>query len=230
MREKHKVLVVDDEDKIIEVLEAYLKQEDYEVLTAQSGSEALDIFKHTKPSAIILDLMLPDISGEKVCQEIRKVSDVPIIMLTAKTHENSILKGFDYGADDYVTKPFSAKQLIARLKALLKRAFPEDESDICNYYYDDGNLVVKYSNNEIDVNNNKLYLTPIEYKILTTLIKHKTKIFTREELISLIYNDKYDGFDRTIDAHIKNLRQKIDNNGVKYIVTVYGIGYKFGGK
>lgn len=227
-----KILIVDDEQKIVEVVKSYLEHNGYEVYSAYDGKQALNMFKKTNPSLIILDLMLPDISGEDICRAIRKESKVPIIMLTAKVEEEDILKGLNIGADDYVTKPFSPKQLVARVMAVLRRVVedPAALSDIISF--NNGELVIDNLKHEVKVRNNLINLTPKEYKILFTLAKYPQKTFTREELINLALGDDFDGFDRTVDTHIKNIRQKIeaDPKSPVYLVTIHGIGYRFGGK
>ena len=227
-----KILVVDDEVKIVEVVRSYLEYSGYSVFEAYNGKDALDKFDKVCPSLIVLDLMLPDISGEEICKIIRKRSRVPIIMLTAKIEEENVLKGLDIGADDYVTKPFSPRQLVARVAAVLRRL--EDTvvplSGILTYNNDD--LVIDTLKYEVKKNNVILNLTPNEYKILVTLVKYPSKAFTREELVCMVLGEDFDGFDRTIDTHIKNLRQKIENDPKtpKYILTVHGVGYRFGGE
>lgn len=227
-----KILVVDDEPKIVEVVRSYLENGGYSVIEAYSGKEALDRFNRDNPSLIVLDLMLPDMSGEEICKTIRKKSRVPIVMLTAKIEEEDILKGLDIGADDYVTKPFSPRQLIARIAAVLRRA-EEDGSPLSNVLsYNNGELVIDTLKYEVKKNNMVLNLTPNEYKILMTLVKYPSKAFTREELICMVLGEDFDGYDRTIDTHIKNLRQKLENDprNPKYVLTVHGVGYRFGGE
>ncbi|MBB6214984.1 DNA-binding response OmpR family regulator [Anaerosolibacter carboniphilus] len=227
-----KILVVDDELKLVEVVKSYLENEGYTVYEASTGQEALQLAIKINPSLIILDLMLPDIMGEEVCKMLRKKSKVPIIMLTAKVKEEDILRGLGIGADDYITKPFSPRQLVARVIALLRRSgnTKSFDSDIFSFNNDD--LVVNHSRHEVKKQGTILSLTPNEYKILFTMIKYPHKAFTREELITVALEGNFDGFDRTIDSHIKNLRQKIETNPKcpVYIVTVHGIGYKFGGE
>lgn len=225
-----KILIVEDEEKIVEFVESYLVNSGYEVYKAFRGRDALDLFHSKSIDLVLLDLMLPDVSGEDICKEIRKTSNVPIIMLTAKSQEESILKGLDIGADDYITKPFSPRQMIARVKALLRRVSPNmQESGLLSFNEED--LII----NEIDYTVKKAhqltYLTPSEFKILLTLAKRPRKVFTREELIQIAFDGDYLGYDRTIDSHIKNLRAKIedDSKQYQYIITVRGIGYKFGG-
>ncbi|WP_055667290.1 response regulator transcription factor [Desnuesiella massiliensis] len=227
-----KILIVDDELKIIEVVKSYLNKEGYKVYEAMDGKKALQIFDEVNPALVILDLMLPDLSGEELCKTIRKKSRVPIIMLTAKVEEDNVIQGFNLGADDYVTKPFSPRQLIARVKALLRRS--EDDimtlSDISSY--NDNELIIDNFRHEVRKNDNLVNLTNTEYKILITMAKYPKKAFTREELVLLTMGDDYDGFDRVIDTHVKNLRQKLeeDTKCPKYIKTVHGVGYKFGGE
>lgn len=227
-----KILLVDDEKKIVEVVKSYLENSGYSVVEAYKGKEALDKFDKINPSLIVLDLMLPDISGEEICKTIRKKSRVPIIMLTAKIDEEDVLKGLNIGADDYVTKPFSPKQLVARVAAVLRRVDDEAVPLSCMLSFNNGDLVIDTLKYEVKKNNTVLNLTPNEYKILMTLVKYPSKAFTREELICMVLGEDFDGYDRTIDSHIKNLRQKIENDpkNPKYILTVHGIGYRFGGE
>ncbi len=227
-----KVLLVDDEPKIIEVVKSYLEFGGYEVYEAYNGKQALEIFEKTDLSLIVLDLMLPDMTGEEICKKIRKQSRVPIIMLTAKVEEEDILKGLNIGADDYVTKPFSPKQLVARVKAVLRRTSedPVPLSDV--FSFNNGELKIDNLSYEVRKNNKVVFLTPNEYKILMTMIKYPKKTFTREELISMALGDDFEGYDRTVDTHVKNLRQKIETDPKvpKYILTVHGVGYRFGGE
>lgn len=224
------ILIVEDEVKILEVLEAYLKKAGYGVITALNGNEALDKYEQYNPNLIILDLMLPDISGEKICETIRMESDVPIIMLTAKVEEESILDGFSLGTDDYITKPFSPKQVVARVNAILKRTLNYKQDNVLKF--NNGNLVLNLDNYEVRKNDNLIELTPSEFKILLTLCESPKKVFTRGELLDRALGDDSDVYDRIIDSHIKNLRSKIEDNSKspKYIITVHGIGYKFGGE
>lgn len=230
--ERKRVLVVDDEPKIIEVVKAYLETRGFEVCEAKTGLEALEQFDRIDPCLIILDLMLPDVSGEEVCGRIRKKSRVPVIMLTAKVEDDEVVQGLALGADDYVTKPFSPRQLMARVDALLRRTAEEAVplSDLLSFH--DGDLLIDRLRHEVKKAGMVVNLTPNEYGILMTMIKYPQKVFTREELIAMALGADYDGFDRTIDSHIKNLRQKIENNTKtpRYILTVHGIGYRFGGE
>lgn len=225
-----KILVVEDEIKIVEFIESYLLNSGYEVHKAITGREALKIFRSQNIDLILLDLMLPDISGEQICKEIRKNSKVPIIILTAKTSEESIINGLDIGADDYITKPFSPRQMIARVNAILRRVAEENHNpDIISF--NQGDLVINQVDYTVKKAGQATYLTPSEFKILITLAKRSNKVFTREELINVAFDGDYFGYDRTIDSHIKNLRAKIEDNPKEciYVLTIRGIGYKFGG-
>lgn len=227
-----KILVVDDEEKIVEVVKSYLEHSGYEVYTANNGKQALEMFEKIAPSLLVLDLMLPDVTGEEICKTIRKSSRVPIIMLTAKVEEEDILKGLDIGADDYVTKPFSPKQLVARVAAVLRRT-ADDPVPLSNTIsFNNEDLVIDNLKHEVRKCGNVVGITPNEYKILLTLIKYPKKTFTREELICMALGDDYEGYDRTVDTHIKNLRQKIEDDpkAPKYILTVHGVGYRFRGE
>jgi DNA-binding response OmpR family regulator len=179
-----------------------------------------------------LDLMLPDISGEDLCRAIRKKSRVPIIMLTAKIQEEDVISGLSIGADDYVTKPFSPRQLMARVDALLRRVSEEPVPLFSELSMNDGELVADILRHEIRKNGKPVSLTPDEYNILMVMLKYPTKVFTRDELIDFALDDEFDGFDRIIDTHIKNIRQKIENDpkSPRYVQTVHGVGYKFGGE
>lgn len=227
-----KILVVDDEVKIVEVVRSYLNYSGYDVFEAYNAKQAFELFEKINPSAVILDLMLPDMTGEEICRQLRKHSRVPVIMLTAKVEEEDILRGLDIGADDYVTKPFSPKQLVARVNALLRRVSGDPVLLINTVSFNENDLVIDNLSYEVRKNGNTVSITPNEYKILLTMTKYPKKTFTREELINMALGENFDGFDRTIDTHIKNLRQKIetDPKSPKYIITVHGIGYRFGGE
>jgi DNA-binding response OmpR family regulator len=223
---------VDDEPKITEVVKSYLENVGYCVYEAFTGKQAYEIFDRINPSLVILDLMLPDTTGEEVCKTLRQSSRVPIIMLTAKVEEEDILKGLGIGADDYVTKPFSPRQLTARVKALLRRAEVDFASPSDLLSFNNGELIIDFVRHSVKKNNEIVSLTPNEFKILGTMAKYPKKAFTREELITLVIGLDFEGFDRTIDTHIKNLRQKIETEPKRpyYILTIHGIGYRFGGE
>lgn len=228
MAQGHKILIVDDEPKIIEVLKAYLDKNGYVVFTASNGCEALQLFNAHDISLVILDLMLPDIMGEEICRRMRIKSRVPIIMLTAKVSEASLLNGLDIGADDYLTKPFSPRTVMAKIKAVLRRV-ECDELVSVPISFDEGNLVIDFQNQHVKQCGQSVNLTPTEYKLLHTMAKAPNRVFTRDQLISYALNDEYDGYDRSIDTYIKSLRAKIepDRKCPRYIITVHGVGYKF---
>lgn len=227
-----KVLVIDDEPKIIEVVKSFLESKGFAVFTAENGKQALDLFEQENIALIVLDLMLPDMTGEEICIQIRKKSRVPIIMLTAKIEESDMLKGLNIGADDYITKPFSLKALYARIEAVLRRS----SDDLVPLYnkasFNGGDLEVDFESHMIKKNQIEINLTPNEYKLLAALIKYPSKVFTREDLIRIALGDEFEGYDRAVDSHIKNLRQKIekDPKNPVYVMTIYGIGYKFWGE
>ncbi|MDE4541993.1 response regulator transcription factor [Thermoanaerobacterium sp. R66] len=224
-----KILAIDDEEKILDVIKAYLEKEGYTVLTETNGANALNTFKTVSPDLVILDLMLPGMSGEEICRKIRALSKVPILMLTAKVSEDDKVYGFTIGADDYLTKPFSPRELTMRVKAILRRTKNDlPLNDI--FMFNDGDLVIDTRSYEVKKKGRIVNLTPNEYKLLTVMAQNPNKVFTRSELIEKAFGYDFDGFDRTIDAHIKNLRQKIEDDpkNPTYIKTVYGAGYKFG--
>ena len=229
MNEKTRILVVDDEQKVLSVIEAYLRKEGFEVLTASDGEEALNIFKNEQIHLIILDLMLPKISGEQVCNKIRATSSVPIIMLTAKAEEDNKIDGLAIGADDYITKPFSNRELIGRVKAIIRRTYRDTNPLAQLLIINNGDLEINIEKMSIKRQGTPIILTTNEFKILVALLTNPGQIFSREQLVNKAFGIDYDGFDRTIDTHIKNIRQKIEDDPKKprYIISVYGMGYKF---
>lgn len=230
--QQEKILVVDDEEKILEVLKSYLESDGYKVFEAAKGEKALQLFARVNPSLVILDVMLPDLSGEEICREIRKQgSRVPIIMLTAKVDEDFKVRCLDYGADDYVTKPFSPKELMGRVRAVLRRYKADRDIMADRISFSSGELEINDPSHEVFLRGEAVHLTPNEYKVLLTLCRNPKRVFTRDELVVAIFGYDYEGQDRSIDTHIKNLRQKIetDSRNPKYIITVHGVGYKFGG-
>lgn len=226
------ILAVDDEPKILEAVASFLESKGYQVDTAASGAQALEIFQKKNIALVLLDLMLPDLSGEEVCAAIRKKSRVPILMLTAKSEEESHLHGLDLGADDYIAKPFSLKVLAAHVEAILRRSEKDLIPLSAKNAWGNGDLVIDFMENTIIKKGTLLSLTPIEHKILSALVKYPGKVFTREELILQAFDYDFDGSDRVIDNHIKNLRQKIedDTKNPVYVLTIRGMGYKFGGE
>ncbi len=225
-----KILIVEDEFKISEVLEAYLRKEGYETFLAEDGQAALEKFQTVVPDMVILDLMLPKVSGEEVCRQIRKASNTPIIMLTAKSSLDDKIEGLSMGADDYLTKPFSPRELIARIAALFRRT-QQQTSTSNRLTFNNAQLIIDSDAYCVLKNNVNLNLTRSEFNLLKALSTRPNKAFTRNELIDLALDMDYEVFDRTIDSHIKNLRAKIEDDSAKplYILTVRGVGYRFGG-
>lgn len=225
------ILLVDDEPKIMEVLHALYESKGFKTFQAGNGRTALEISERENLSLIILDLMLPDISGEEVCRRIRQHSRVPIIMLTAKVREDDLLHGFDMGADDYITKPFSLKELSARSAALLRRSGDDLIPLTTRNSFGEGDLFVDFDQGIVRKKDKEVMLTATEMKLLATFVKYAGKVFTRSDLINLALGDDFDGYDRAVDSHIKNLRQKIEDDPKNpvYIRTVHRLGYKFGG-
>ena len=221
-------MAVDDEPKILELLKSYLEMNGCAALCAKNGREGMALFKQHSVSLILLDLMLPDCSGETFCKQVRQVSDVPIIMITAKVDEESIIRGLNIGADDYVTKPFSPRQLMARVQAALRRS---GNGEAAAAVLSCGDLSIDAEKRIASRNGEPIPLTRDEYNILVLLMSRREKIFTRDEILEAVKGDDYDGFDRSVDSHIKRLRAKIgdDPRTPKYIATVYGMGYRFGG-
>ena len=220
-----RVLIVDDDQKTVELVKLYLKRDGYRVLTAYDGIEALRQAREGHPELIVLDLMLPGMDGLEVCRTLREESDVPIIMLTAKTTEQDKLTGLDLGADDYVTKPFSPKELAARVRALLRRLPGErGPAEIKN-----GRLSVDFGKHQAFIGSRSLNLTPTEFKLLGILAREPGRVFSRAEIIDKALGYDFEGFDRTIDVHILNLRRKLEANPdhPRHIKTVYGVGYTF---
>ncbi len=229
--EKETILIVDDEAKIILLLKAYLEEAGYRVITARDGREALGKASDRKPDLIVLDLMLPGISGEEVCRRLRQDSQVPIIMLTAKAEAGDRVEGLGIGADDYITKPFSPQEVLARIKAVLRRTRQSGTKLADILSFSGGDLVVDTLRREVKLHGDKLHLTPTEFKIISTMARSPGRVFSREQLTEMVHGYNYEGFERTIDAHIKNLRQKLEGDGKSppYIQTVYGMGYRFEG-
>ncbi len=222
-----RVLVVDDDVKTVELVKLYLNRDGYRVLTAYDGVEALRLAREGHPDLIVLDLMLPGIDGLEVCRTLRAESDVPVIMLTARTTDQDKLEGLDIGADDYVTKPFSPRELAARVRAVLRRFPGERGPDEIKC----GQLTVSFLRHEASLAGRPLDLTTVEFKLLGVLAKEPGRVFSRAQLIEKALGYDFEGFDRTIDVHILNLRRKLelDPSHPRYIKTVYGVGYKLSG-
>jgi DNA-binding response OmpR family regulator len=224
------ILVVDDDKKIVNLVALYLKNEGYQVITAYNGDEAIDLAYRTQPDLVVLDLMLPGMNGMEVCQALREKLSVPIIMLTARTTEDDKILGLNTGADDYVTKPFSPRELVARVGSVLRRS----ESEVKNQQQiiTINTLSINFLRHEVLVGREEVKLTPTEYRLLETMIREPGRSFSRQELIERVFGYTYDGLERTIDVHVMNLRKKINLNSgnTNYIKTVPGFGYRFEGE
>jgi DNA-binding response OmpR family regulator len=225
------VLLVDDDAMITEAVASFFKHHGFRVFAAGSGRRALDLFDRENIALVLLDLMLPDLSGEDVCRALRRRSRVPIIMLTAKAGEDHVLAGLGLGADDYITKPFSLKELLARAQAVLRRARGDLLPLTMKNSFGAGDLVVDFEKNLVLKKQAPVALTPSEIRLLSLLVRCPGRVFTRAELIEKALGDEFDGYDRAIDSHIKNLRQKIEDDPKApiYVLTVHGLGYKFAG-
>ncbi|MDO9333983.1 MAG: response regulator transcription factor [Dehalococcoidales bacterium] len=226
-----KILVVDDDVKTVELVKLYLNRDGYKVLTAYDGTEALNLARQSHPDLIVLDLMLPGCDGLEICRILKNESDVPIIMLTARTTEDDKLAGLNLGADDYVTKPFSPRELAARVRVILRR-LPEETLQRGPAEIKRGELTLNFLNREASIAGRALQLTPIEFKLLGVLAREPGRVFSREQLIEMVFGYDFEGFDRTVDVHILNLRRKLepDPSRPRYIKTAYGAGYKFAGR
>ena len=220
------ILVVDDDKKIVDLVTLYLKRDGYTVLPAHDGQEALDVARRKRPDLIVLDLMLPELAGTDVCKLLRTESRVPIIMLTARATDEDKLRGLDLGADDYLTKPFNPRELVARVRAVLRRVYPEQAPGNDLRY---GALVISFLRHEVTVDGKPANLTPTEFRLLEALVREPGRAFSRSELLDRAFGYDYEGVERTVDVHIMNLRRKIEPGGGewRFITTVPGLGYRF---
>ncbi len=220
------ILVVDDEPKIVKLARDYLEQGAFRVTSAGAGAPALEIARREHPDLIVLDLRLPDMDGLDVCRAIRRESDVPVLMLTARADEFDRLLGLELGADDYLTKPFSPRELVARVRAILRRSQQPGEQ---RRFIRAGALQIDLDGHEVTRDGISVHLTPNEFLVLSTLATRPGQTFTRAQLLDAMYDVDVGGFDRSVDSHIKNLRRKIepDASSPSYVLTVYGVGYKF---
>lgn len=225
-----KILVIEDEISVLEAIEAYLKKDGYEVKTASRGYRGLELFNSESFDLVILDLMLPDISGEEITAKIREKSNTYVFMLTAKSSLEERIKGLEIGADEYLVKPFSPRELMARVNALFRR-LNEPSNNPNSISYNNGDLVIDKERREVHVRGENVQLTPIEFDILDILSSNNGVVMSRELLIEKVLGVDFEGVDRTIDVHIKNIRKKIelDTKNPEYIITVFKLGYKFGG-
>lgn len=223
----HSILVVDDDKKTVELIRLYLEREKYKVLAAYDGQQALTLARQKHPALIILDWMLPKVDGLDVCRILRAESSVPIIMLTAKATEEDTLLGLDLGADDYITKPFSPRELAARVRVVLRRAYAQEEQPPEELRI--GTLLIDFRAHEVWREGERVDVTPKEFRLLETLAREPGRAFSRLELMQRVFGLDYEGLERTVDVHVMNLRKKIESspNEPTYLLTVYGVGYKF---
>ena len=223
-----KVLIVEDDADAVKLVELYLRRDGHKVLTALDGAEGLRLARETKPDLVVLDLMLPGMNGFEVCRALREESDVAVVMLTARVEEQDRLAGLDLGADDYVTKPFSPRELAARVRAVLRRTAREAvERGPAELEY--GDIRVDLDRRDVHVGGTEVHLTPTEFRLLAMMVREPGRTFTRGQIIDRVFGFDFDGFDRTVDAHVANLRRKLEAGGdVQYVHTIYGIGYRFG--
>jgi two-component system response regulator RegX3 len=224
-----RILLVEDEPRIAEVVQGYLERDGYMVVWKMTGEEALQDLERRPADLIVLDLMLPGISGEEVCRRVRQESDVPVIMLTAKDTEEALLQGLQMGADDYITKPFSPRELGARVRALLRRAAGPSQPKADVLERAGGRVTIDAARRRVTVDGTDIELTESEFKLLTTLARFPGRVYTRYELVDKVQGYEYEGYERTIDAHVKNLRRKLgdDARNPTLIETVFGRGYRF---
>ena len=221
-----KILVVDDDQNICELLRLYIEKEGFEVVIANDGRKALEMFEQENPDLIMLDIMLPELDGWQVCREIRKKSQCPIIMLTAKGEVFDKVLGLELGADDYVVKPFEAKEVIARIKAVLRRFGKNDENQVKEVKYD--KLSINLTNYELTVNGKVVDTPPKEMELIYHLASNPNRVFTRDQLLDEVWGFDYYGDSRTVDVHVKRLREKLEGVSDQWALkTVWGVGYKF---
>lgn len=224
-----RILVVDDDTNICELLRLYLEKEGYEVTIANNGADAVKTFQENEPDLMLLDIMLPVLDGWQVCREIRKFSDKPIIMLTAKGETFDKVLGFELGADDYVVKPFDAKEVMVRIKAVLRRTGSAPKADIKEVRYD--RLVINLTNYELTVGGEKIDTPPKELELIYHLASNPNRVFTRDQLLDEVWGFDYYGDSRTVDVHVKRLREKLEGVSEKWeLKTVWSVGYKFATK
>lgn len=223
-----KILIVEDDAKTANLLQLYLRQAGYKADIASDGYTGLDMARKLQPDLVILDLMLPHLDGLDICRLIRMESSVPIIILTAKSTEDDVLRGLDLGADDYITKPFSPREVIARIKTVMRRIH-ENTANNGQKELVFGELVLNLTRHEVAIEGEVVHLTPKEFKLLETLAKEPGRAFSRLELVERAFGYDYEGLERTVDAHVMNLRKKIekDHTNPIYVETVYGVGYRF---
>jgi DNA-binding response OmpR family regulator len=220
------ILVVDDEPKIVKLTRDFLEKDGFKVISAADGAAALQMARREKPDLVVLDLMLPEMDGWEVCRALRRESDLPVIMLTARSEDSDQVIGLELGADDYITKPFSPRTLVARVRALLRRTQGRMKPPVM---IRSGGLEIDLEGHRVQLDGAALHLTPNEFKLLVALARHPGQLFSREQLVDHLHGVSFNSFDRSIDSHIKNLRRKLESDPTnpRFIETVYGVGYRF---
>ena len=221
------VLLVEDDPHTVEVVSLYLRRDGHVVLSARDGLAGIQLFRESQPDLVLLDLMLPGVDGLEVCRTLRAESNVPIVMLTARVEEEDRVAGLELGADDYITKPFSLRELSARIRAVLRRT-SQDAAERSPAALTHGQISLDSQSRTASVGTAALRLTPTEFRLLTLLLREPGKVFTRDQIIDRVFGYDFDGFDRTVDSHVSSLRRKLDAaaGGRRYIHTVYGVGYR----
>ncbi|GAB5492213.1 MAG: response regulator transcription factor [Phototrophicaceae bacterium] len=224
-----KILIVEDDIKTANLLRLYLRQAGYDAEATNDGYTGLDMARRIQPDLVILDLMLPNLGGLDICRLIRLESSVPIIILTAKSTEDDVLRGLELGADDYIAKPFSPREVVARVKTVLRRVHETTSSNTTQKELQFGDLIINLTRHEVAIEETVIHLTPKEFKLLETLAREPGRAFSRLELVERAFGYDYEGLERTVDAHVMNLRKKIeqDHTNPNYVETVYGVGYRF---
>lgn len=222
-----KILVVDDDHKIVDLAKMYLEKDGYRVVVAYDGHAALDLARHEHPALIVLDLSLPEMDGRDVCRTLRAESNVPIIMLTARTEDTDKLVGLELGADDYITKPCNFRELVARVRAVLRRTYARENEPAETLTV--GDLVIDFRAHEVRLGGQSVELTPAEFELLAFFARSPGRTWTRAQILDKVFGEAYEGYERSVDVHIKNLRRKIetDPQNPRYLQTVFGVGYKF---
>lgn len=221
------VLLVDDEPELLRSVQSALQSAGFDVAAAKDGISAIDTFRQVAPDIVVLDLMLPGRDGLEVCRELRSISDVPILILTARADDIDRILGFEIGADDYLTKPFNVRELVARLRAILRRARPTQSQGVQSF--DGGKLRIDFQSQDVVVEDESVVLTPTEFALLAYLVRHPSQVFTRSQLLEHVWGYDFPGDLRTVDVHIRRLRQKIECDPAhpRWIVTRFGVGYLF---
>jgi DNA-binding response OmpR family regulator len=222
-----KILVVDDDRKIVDLARMYLEKDGYHVIAAYDGRAALELARRERPALIVLDLLLPEMDGRDVCRTLRAESNVPIIMLTARTEDADKLVGLELGADDYITKPCNFRELLARVRAVLRRTYARENAPV--EAITSGDLTIDFAAHEVRLADRVVELTPAEFELLTFLARAPGRAWTRGQILDQVFGEAYEGYERTVDVHIKNIRRKIESDpqNPRYIETVFGVGYKF---